>query len=153
MYDDEFKILGLNYDKINISEERDFSNLESYDIYYIAGGNTYYILDRLRKAWLEKILVNEIKNDKLYIWVSAWSIIVWPNIDIAWIWADWDENDINLDDLNWFNVISFSIFPHYLDRNSSEIEEFRLNNPYFEVITITDKQAIFVTDKETILIS
>ena len=47
-YDKELREIGLEYDRINISEEKNLANLKEYDIYYVCGGNTFYILDRMR---------------------------------------------------------------------------------------------------------
>jgi hypothetical protein len=49
-YEKELNPLGISYDFINISEEKDLSDKNFYDIYYVAGGNTFYILDRLKKT-------------------------------------------------------------------------------------------------------
>lgn len=149
-YEKELNGIGLQYDAVNISEEKDFSDLSTYDIYYVCGGNTFYILDRLRKTNLDKVILKAIENDKFYIGVSAGSIIAGPDIEIAGI-PGGDENDIDLNDLKGFNLIPYHVSPHFIDQEKADIEKFQKskNEP---VIAITDNQAIFVTEKETLLV-
>jgi len=149
-YDNELKSIGLQYDGINISEEKDLSDLQGYDIYYICGGNTFYILDRLRKTNLDKVILKAIESDKFYVGVSAGSIIAGPDIEVAGI-GDGDENDINLSDLSGFGLVPFHISPHYTEQDKSDVEEF-YNKRNEAIIALTDDQALFVTDKEVLLV-
>lgn len=149
-YDGELKKICLKYDGINISQEKDLSDLQDYDIYYVCGGNTFYILDRLRKTNLDKVILKAIKKSKFYVGVSAGSIIAGPNIEIAGI-DNGDENDIALVDLKGFDLVPFNVSPHYVETGRADVEEFfkRKNEP---VIAITDDQAIFVTENDHLLI-
>lgn len=149
-YDSELKEIGLEYDGINISEEKDLSELQDYDVYYVCGGNTFYILDRLRKTSLDKVILKAIEKDKFYVGVSAGSIITGPDIEIAGI-PGGDKNDINLKDLAGLKVVPFCISPHFMDQERIDIEELqkRNNEP---IVAITDDQAVFVTENECLLI-
>lgn len=152
LYDEELKDIGLAYDAVNISEEKDLSDLPVYDIYYVCGGNTFYILDRLRKTHLDKRLLEEIKNGKFYIGVSAGSIIVGPNIQTAGVSGEaGDENDIHLEDLSGFNLVPFCMTPHFVERLGGKIEllQKEIGKP---IAAITDEQAIFVTEREQHLV-
>lgn len=142
-YKEEFENMWVDYTCQNISESVDLSLAKWYDIYYVWGWNTYYILQRLRVTWLDKLLIDEIQNNKLYIWLSAWSIIVWPNIDISQLWPDWDLNDIWLQDLTWFNIIDKIVFPHYIPQYSQLIKEYSIINPEYEIIKIMDSQMVY----------
>jgi dipeptidase E len=149
-YNKELKGIGLQYDGINISEEKDLSGLQEYDIYYVCGGNTFYILDRLRKTNLDKVILSAVEEDKFYVGVSAGSIIACADIEVAGI-GEGDENDINLSDLSGFNLVPFHISPHYTKRDKNDVEEFYSKRKE-SIIALTDDQALFVTDKEVILI-
>lgn len=149
-YDKELRSIGLQYDHINISEERDLSDLHKYGIYYVCGGNTFYILDRLRKTNLDKVILKAVSEGKFYIGVSAGSIIAGPDIEIAGIEGG-DENNIGLSDLKGFALVPFHISPHYVGQEEKSVQDFfeKKNEP---VIAITDEQAIFMTEKEQLLI-
>lgn len=142
-YKDEFENMWVDYTFQNISESVDLSLAKWYDIYYVWWWNTYYILQRLRITWLDKILIDEINNKKLYIWLSAWSIIAWPNIDISHLWPDWDKNNIWLKDLTWFKIVDKIVFPHYITQYSNLIKEYSIWNPEYEIIKIMDLQMVY----------
>ncbi len=149
-YDSELKGIGLQYDRINISEGKDLSDLKEYDIYYVCGGNTFYILDRLRKTNLDKVILKAIKDGKFYVGVSAGSIIAGSDIEVAGI-GEGDENDINLSDLSGFGLVPFHISPHYTEQYRNDVEEF-YNRRKESIIALTNDQALFVTDKEVLLV-
>lgn len=151
-YREEFRMLWLEYDEINISEDKDFSHLDMYDIYYVWWWNTFYILDRLRKTWLFKLLTSQIDKGKLYIWLSAWSMICAKDIEIAWWWINADENNLQLQDLTWFNKISFHPFVHYHDWLIADKESFLEYRTGERIETIKDWEAIFVTSNQIKLI-
>lgn len=150
-YEDELRELQLDFEGINISEERDLSQLSEFDGYYVGGGNTFYILERLKSTWLFQLLVDEIKRGKLYVWVSAGSIIFWSDIQIAGWWVNGDENDIGLEDLSGMNFISSHIAPHYSDANEQEIllfEELRKA----KVVRLRDDEMLLVDNNNLMLI-
>jgi dipeptidase E len=151
-YENELKEMGLQYDCINISEEKDLSSLQEYDIYYVCGGNTFYILDRMRKTGIDKILVDAVQSGKFYLGVSAGSIIPGPDIEIAGLGEDGDINDIDLQDLAGLRLVPYIITPHYNQKEESGVEEFKQKRKNEPVIAITDEQAVFVEDGKMILI-
>ena len=108
----EVSDLGIKVTEVNIAKNDSFPNLGEFDIYYVCGGNTYYILDRMLKTRIDKVLIDAIKNEKFYVGVSAGSIIPAPDIEIAGWGDDGDQNDIGLQDLTGFNLAPYLIFPH-----------------------------------------
>lgn len=141
-YNKDFNSFEFQVDKINISEELDSSKLTWYNIYYVAWGNTYYILDRLRKTWIDKVLVNEIKQDKLYIWKSAWATILWKSIEITKLC--FDDNDINLKDLKWLNILDKEILPHF-DNEWVDMKEYDKYKVGKNIVTLANNEALFIS--------
>ena len=118
-------ILNENITEANISENISEKKFESnFDVIYVCGGNTYYILDRLRKTGLDNIIKKLVSENKLYIGVSAGSIIAGPNIRIAGWGIEKDPNEVGLKDLDGFNFIDISFFPHYRNELKQEVDEF-----------------------------
>lgn len=142
-YDKELGKIGLQYNRVNLSEEKNFTSLREYDIYYVCGGNTFYILDRMRKTGMDRVLVDVINNGKFYIGVSAGSIIAGSDIEVAGI--D-DPNDIKLKDLTGFGLIPYIISPHYTEEEKADIDAFKEKRKSEQVIAITDDEAIFIED-------
>jgi len=147
----ELRDLGMTTISMNISKDDNFNDLAEFDMYYVCGGNTFYILDRIRKTGVDNILLKAIKKDKLYIGVSAGSIIMAKNIKTANVGKDGDDNEIGLKDISGFNIIPFHFFPHYDETKKEAVEEF-YNVEQEPIIALTDDQAIFVdNDKYTLI--
>ncbi len=145
-YDKELKEIKLDYDLVNISKEKNCSELTDYDVYYVLGGNTFYILDRLRKTNMDEVILGAINQGKVYAGVSAGSIIMSKDIEIAGIGDMGDENDIDLKDLAGFGLVSFHISPHFNEQEKPLVEEF-YNKREEPVVALTDEQAILIHDK------
>lgn len=149
----ELEDLGIIVHIINISEDIDLSHLGEYDIYYVCGGNTFYILDRMRKTGIDEVLIQAINDGKLYIGVSAGSIVVGPDIATAGWGEDGDPNDIDLKDLSGFGVVPYFVLPHYVESYRTRAMELaREIETDQSIVGLTDAQALFVTDDETTLI-
>jgi len=114
-----------------------------FDIFFSCGGNTFYILDRVRKTGFDKIIKKAVKKGKIYISVSAGSIIVHKSIEIAG-WGKWgDINEINLKNLKGLNLTNLAIYPHYLKIMKKSVDEFKKKVKY-PVKEIRDRQAVLI---------
>lgn len=138
----EMSDFGVKVTEINIAKNDEFPDLSEFDIYYVCGGNTFYILDRMRKTGIDKVLIDAVKREKFYVGVSAGSIIAGPDIEVARI-GNGDQNDINLEDLNGLKLVKFIITPHYNNKEEKDVEDFRKKRKGEIIISITDDQAVF----------
>ncbi|MFH1089122.1 MAG: Type 1 glutamine amidotransferase-like domain-containing protein [Candidatus Uhrbacteria bacterium] len=147
-----FGELGLKCDFINISEAVDLtSQLSDYGIFYVCGGNTFYILDRLRKTGVIQVLLDSMIKNKLYVGSSAGSIVMCPDVEIAGVGFDGDKNEIELKDLKGLNRVPFFIMPHYDDYEREILENFS-HEKNKSVVALTDQQAIFVEGDKFVLL-
>ncbi len=144
--------LGIKAAEVNIAKNDNFPNLPEFDIYYVCGGNTFYILDRMRKTGIDKILIEAVKNGKFYLGVSAGSIIPGPDIEISGWGEVGDTNDINMQDLTGFGLVPYLITPHYTEQEKTDVEAFKEKRKGEPVIDLTDDQAIFVEDGKMVRI-
>lgn len=145
----ELEYLGIKVIEFNIAKHESFVNFPLYDIYYVCGGNTFYILDRMRKTGVDKILINAVKKGKFYLGVSAGSIIPGPDIKVAGIG---DPNDVNLEDLMGLKLVPYIITPHYNQKEESDVESFKKKRKDEQVIALTDDQAVFVEDGKMVMV-
>jgi len=99
----EFDIL----DKSLIEIKKVFNNT---DIIWFTGGNTFYLLDQLKKTKLNKN-IHKLLINKIYVGVSAGSIVATPNTLSAFI-EPADTNSVNLTNFNGLNLVDFEISPH-----------------------------------------
>ena len=136
--------LGFQVEDVDlkIDPEELKEKLEAVDVIFINGGNTFYLLDWVRKSGLDKYLGELVNNGKIYVGVSAGSILAGPNIELAGWDIDWDKNISGLKDLAGLNLVPFAISPHFVeaDRHVLTVEP---KAPY-RIIPITDNQAILV---------
>lgn len=75
--------LGLAVDVLDVSAasyESIVNSLTKNDIIFIGGGNTFFLLQELRRSGADKILVQEVNKGKLYIGESAGAVIACPDI-------------------------------------------------------------------------
>jgi len=147
----ELENFGIKVVEFNIAKHNSFVGFPEFDIYYVCGGNTFYILDRMRKTGIDKILVDAVKNGKFYIGVSAGSIIAGPDIEVAGI-GNGDPNDINLKDLSGLKIVPYIVTPHYNQEEEADVEKFKEKRKGERVVALTDEQAIFVENGKMVLI-
>ena len=144
------ELINLGFKDIfvfNLDKEISFDEVKDYDAIYVCGGNTYYIMNKFRETGLDKIVIKLVNQGKIYIGVSAGSIMAGPNIEISGWGIDGDDNDVNLKDLIGFNFTNISIFPHFEEeKHRQEVEKFKEKVDY-PVIELTDNQAIFVEEE------
>lgn len=118
--------LGLKHiAQIDVAEPQDnwITLLIQADVFYIEGGNTFYLLDKLRAAGLDMSLPRIIQN-KMYVGVSAGSIVATPTIAIT----D-DVNEVGMTELAGMGVVEFEVRPHATDSQSLEnIEQYVQEN-------------------------
>lgn len=84
--------------------------LAQANVIWVEGGNTFYLLDKLRSSKLTEQL-KEIAMDKVYVGVSAGSIVVTPSIEIASV-EPADSNDVGMTDFTGLGWVDFEISPH-----------------------------------------
>jgi dipeptidase E len=138
-------IIHINFGQDKIKKPRDF------DVIYFCGGNTYYILNRIRKLNLDKLIINFVNNNGVYIGVSAGSIIMGPNIEIAGWGSEGNSNDVNLKNLDGLNFTNIAIFPHFRDELKKEVEQFSKKVKY-SVQELRNGEAILIlNDKAKII--
>ncbi|MBU2472614.1 Type 1 glutamine amidotransferase-like domain-containing protein [Patescibacteria group bacterium] len=148
------ELINLGFKDIfvfNLDRKILLDEVKDCDVIYVCGGNTYYILKRFRETGLDKIVIELVNQGKIYIGVSAGSVMAGPNIEIAGWGEDGDKNDVNLKDLTGFNFTNIAVFPHFEEKNRQEVKEFKKKVNY-PVIELTDNQAVFVKGKNYIII-
>ena len=107
--------LGLVVDELEISKaaaEEIAAKLKQNDYIYVTGGNTFFLLQELKRTATDKIIVEQINAGKLYIGESAGSMIVSPNIEYAKGLDDCKKAP-NLETFSALNIVDFYPLPHY----------------------------------------
>lgn len=122
--------------------------LDELSVVYVCGGNTFYLLHKIREAKFDIVLTKLIQSGITYVGASAGSLLVGPNINIP----DYsDSNDISISDYTGLNITNTVIVPHYSEEQKERIEEAKQKTKY-PVIPLTDSQALLIIDENITII-
>ncbi|MBA2403527.1 MAG: Type 1 glutamine amidotransferase-like domain-containing protein [Bdellovibrionales bacterium] len=128
----EFKSFVRHYSKYKITrfihfpidvpfDQTLFNEVMRSDAIHLAGGNTFYFLNNLRKTKLLPKLKLFAEKGGLLTGLSAGAIIMTENIEMAgYPEFDRDENVVNVTNLAALNLVDFLFFPHF--RNSARYD-------------------------------
>lgn len=137
---------NLNFRKIEMWTDlakRQLNELETFGAIYIGGGNTFKLLNDIRTAGFDKLLLEFSRNKGIIYGGSAGAIILGKDIMTA---ALADENKVGLKDTSGLNMISnHSVWCHYKNGDDKKIFEYvdKYNIP---VIAIPERSGIFVNN-------
>ncbi len=96
----------------NTSSEEIAKTITRADYIFVSGGNTYFLLQELKRKGADKMIVEHINKGKLYIGTSAGSVLL--SKDIGYIqYMDTTDAAPDLNgDYTALSVVDFYIVPH-----------------------------------------
>ena len=120
-----FEKMGVVVDELEITKsttDEIANKLRQNDYIYVSGGNTFFLLQELRRKGADEIIIEQIESGKLYVGESAGSMIVSPNIEYV---KDMDNCKVakDLDSFSALNVIDFYPLPHYTNFPFAKVVE------------------------------
>jgi len=131
---------------IDLRSENEVSlkdKLKDFNVIFVEGGNTFYLLKYVRESGLDKVLKPFLEKGGVYLGVSAGSYIAGPDISLAqWKHAD-DQNIVGLKDLSGLGLVDFYISPHYIPEHETILNENK-NKVSRPIFALTDLQAILI---------
>lgn len=107
--------MGLIIDELELSTatiEEISSKIKKNDFIYVTGGNTFYLLQELRRTGADKVIVDEVDAGKLYIGESAGAVITSPNIEYVKA-MDSVKKAPTLESFDALGLVDFYTVPHY----------------------------------------
>ena len=129
----------------NKNEEEIRKAIISADIVLVAGGDTFYLMEKLKESGADKVIKDFIKKNGIYIGSSAGSIVCCPTIEGA---EEFDNPNLakGLDNFDGMGVFKDVIIPHaqkekYFERIRNATE--RLESKGYKVYTLTDDNVLF----------
>jgi dipeptidase E len=109
------KKLGLAIDELDVSSascDEMANKISNADYVFIEGGNTFFLLQEMKRSGADKLVLEHISKGKLYIGASAGSMILSRNIEYVKHMDDpAAAPDLN-DDFSALSVVDFCIVPH-----------------------------------------
>lgn len=113
----------------------------------ISGGNTFYLLQEIKRKNLVEVLFKRIKEGLFYIGESAGAIIMSENIEYSQMM---DDKSIasELDDYTGVNVFNHYVLPHIGEYPFEESTQKILENyqDKISLVAINNSEAILVND-------
>lgn len=134
------RIMGYGFSKENVYifnyyEPNKFRNLK-IDAIYVGGGNTFSLLDRLRKCGFDKDIINYVNNGVTYIGGSAGTHIVTKNIKHV---LNFDENTAKITDFKGLGLFNGIIICHYDESREKILKSI---NSKYKIYTLKDDEYI-----------
>lgn len=110
-----FEKLGIRINELDISTAS-FPSIKTIllesDYIFISGGNTFYLLQELKRTGTDQLICDWVNKGKPYIGSSAGSIVLAPNIRYVELMDD-AQKAKQLDNTQGLNLINFYPIPHF----------------------------------------
>ncbi|WP_428769859.1 Type 1 glutamine amidotransferase-like domain-containing protein [Treponema sp. HNW] len=117
---------------------------ENADIIYFTGGNTFFLIDRIRRTGVDTLIQKHLAAGKLYVGESGGAIICAKELSYI-MPMDKVPEDFSQKDYSGLNLIDFYVVPHYLcppfTKCSRQILE---EYPDLNIDAINNSEAIIV---------
>lgn len=145
-----FEELGIIVEELEIttaSPDKISEMLNRNDYIFVSGGNTFYLLQELRRKGADILITEQIRAGKLYIGTSAGSIILCPDIEFVKE-MDYNHTAPELQSFTGLNIVDFYILPHYLDFPFEEITQniVKKYGKKLDLRPISNKQVITIAE-------
>lgn len=149
--------MGLIIDELEISAATHLdivNKLERNDYIYVAGGNTFFLLQEMNRSGAGNLVKTQINAGKLFIGESAGAILLAPDIE----YARETDNPLAAPQLKTFealNVIDFYPVPHYKNYPLEKAVEIVISkyDAKLPLVPFGNSQAILVRGKEKQVVS
>lgn len=144
--------VGFNftvYDISGKSKEQIIADLSHFDVMYIEGGNSYYLLQESQKNGFGEFVKKRVEERMIYISTSAGTVIAGPDIEPV----RQDSRAILAPDLQGtkaYGLVDFVVMPHWGQEKRRDLfNNYRINHIYNEdypYILLTNNQYVEATD-------
>lgn len=137
------KEFGFQRDRVHIFDydaPEDFTDLQ-LDIIYISGGNTFQMLQKIRKCGFDKEIIRYVKSGVIYIGGSAGAHLATQNISHV---SAFDTVPKDMTDFRGFGLFDGILICHYSPERKALYEQLKSDGKY-EVYALTDQDSIVVT--------
>lgn len=121
------------------------ADFQRYDVIYVAGGNTYFLLEKVKKSGFDHVIRRKLEQGNFYFGSSAGAILACPRIDF--IESMDDPSKANLKDYAGLSLVDFLILPHtdspFYGEETQKIAK-KLSSGFERIIGLRDDQALYL---------
>ena len=150
----KYGIEVTDLDLKNKTEKEINKSLAMADILLVAGGDTFYLMEKLKKSGADKAIKNFIRKGGIYIGSSAGSIVCCPTIGGA---EKFDNPKLapNLENFNGMGIFNEVVIPHthkekYFERVKETTD--KLTSRGFKIHHLTDDDVLFFDGINSIIL-
>ena len=147
--------LGLIVDELEITKatRKEVSEkIQENDYIYISGGNTFFLLQELKRKGADKLIAEQINSGKIYIGESAGSMILAPNIEYV-NGIDDSRKAPELNDYEALSLVKFYPLPHHTNFPFKKAVE-KIITEYGsqqKIVPISNSQVILVKGNKIVI--
>lgn len=144
--------LGLIIDELDISTSTPDEiaiRIKKNDFIYVTGGNTFFLLQELKRTGADKVIIDEVNAGKLYIGESAGAIITSANIEYV-KGMDSVKKAPDLENFDALGLVEFYTVPHFTNPPFKKIAQ-KIVDTYsskLDLSPISNNSAIVVNNSE-----
>ena len=150
----KYGIEVTDLDLKNKTEKEINKSLAMADILLVAGGDTFYLMEKLKKSGADKAIKNFIRKGGIYIGSSAGSIVCCPTIGGT---EKFDNPKLapNLENFNGMGIFNEVVIPHthkekYFERVKETTD--KLTSRGFKIHHLTDDDVLFFDGINSIIL-
>ena len=143
--------LGLIVDELEVSRASQVeveNKIANADYIFVAGGNTFFLLQELKRTGAVKVIAEHINKGKMYLSTSAGSIIVSKDIEYIKHFDSIKAAPKLKNDFSALGIIDFHIVPHCTSFKKATEKILAEYSEKIDLRPIHDKQAIIVKDNQ-----
>ncbi len=139
------------YDISNKPADLLAEDFDWFDIVFLSGGNTFYLMKQIRNSGFETAMPKMLDEGVIYMSSSAGSIAA-GSTTVTSNWKNPDRRPITRPKYTQgLGYVPFAITPHLDDGNRRTIEELA-GTVDFPVAALTDEQSILVVNEEASIV-
>lgn len=147
--------LGVIVDVLDVSTataDEIQDKLRNNDFIYITGGNTFFLLQELKRTGADKMIEEEVNNGKLYIGESAGAMVVSQNIEYAQK-MDSVKKAPDLINYDALGLVDFYTVPHYESAPFKKVAQSIIDtySSLLKLTPISNHDAILIEDGKIIV--
>jgi dipeptidase E len=130
--------------------------LEEADVIFFEGGNTFYLMDWIRKSGLETVLPKLLET-KVYVGVSAGSMVMCSDLSLKLSQILYEEDLDKTEDMPGLGYVDFYVLPHLNSAYFTKLREENIQKAVAGMIqkiyVLDDQSALKIVDKKVEIIT
>lgn len=139
--------IGFSEQNISIFDGETELDIEQiFQFLYVSEGNTFEVLDMMKKQGLMEIVKKNFDDGADYIGSSAGAMIAGYDVKLA---HDFDRNFVQINDFSGLNLFDGTVIPHYTKqqfRRYCESISDEIKKKYNNIYSVSNESALIINE-------